>query len=173
MRPTESGGKFEGLKEELKDRTILIVVIVVVICVAVASVYAIMYFDIFSNSYFKTLELEDEEISSGEMTTLRVELVNPTEKTYEDLSVELSTRYPKLTISRGGDAEEENGEFVIRHNFPGDSVYYPGDTSPIRHFEIEGELYPGLNYLESDIEVRVYADGEEVESEVLELAVTS
>ena len=174
MRPTDSGGKLEDLRDELKDRTILIVVIIVVICVSVASVYAIMYYDLFSDSYFKSLELKDEEISSGETTTLKVELVNPTEKTFYDLSVEVSTRYPKLTISRPTKtAEEENGEYVIRHNFSEDSAYYSGDTSPTRHFEIRGELYPGLNYLESDIKVKVFADNELVEEKVLELAVSS
>lgn len=174
MRPTESGGKFEGLKEELKDRTILIVVIIVVFCIAVASVYAVMHFDVFSDSYFKSIELEDGEISSGEITTLEVELVNPTEKTFDNLSVEVSTRYSKLTISRPNRvAEEENGEYVIRSDFSEDTAYFPDDTSPVRNFEIEGELHSGLNYLESNIEVRVYADEELVETKVLELAVSS
>jgi|GEM_PF-2946480 len=173
MRPTDSGGKLEDLKRKMKDRAILIVVVIVIVFFVLGSIYAINHFGIFEDSYFEVLELEDEKISPGEKTALKVGIRNVDDYDWDNYVLRVRTKSSKVEISREGKNLSEDNEFrVIQIPFPrgvpsGESAY------DIRSFDIEaGELSEGEKYVGILMEIIVLANGEVREREELTLEIS-
>ena len=167
--------------QDFRKKLVLVIVIVAVVLSALVFFFVSggMGSEEKNSPYFSKLEIMEKNLFEGENSLLRTKIKNPTNNSYSDVKIRITTKSPKIFINStfpGANIEYENKDlagdinlYVLDFNLP---IGLGRKTETTTYtFSVEGETYPGYSSMTTEIEISLIADGRVMEEETMELTI--
>lgn len=128
--------------------------------------------------HFSQFKLTKEKITSDENALLKLKIVNPENKFYSDVQIQLAAKAPEIRMDSTNTIVRENYSEISNRNGNILTVNTPmglgeGEETRLYSFYIGKDLEPGTVRTTLKIEVRAIGDGEILDNRSFQLTITS
>lgn len=169
MRPIS-----EDIERKTQSRWFIIAVIILIFAISIGLWWVFQPDGQESGNkpYFSKLKLTDKKISADENTLLKVQVKNPGNKNYDDLSIEISTDYSRLRIFYDENHRIPSGNESSSMSLSTKSLRQGMETY-LYTFDVGGSLCPGLVSMKVEVDVNLLSGSDSLDEETITLEVKS